>query len=246
MLNVSNISVKYQPSDERCAVSDIGLSMKDGERAALIGANGAGKSTLLQTLCGVITPQSGAIAICGITLEKKTLRDLRLKMGMVFQNPDDQLFMPTVYEDIAFGLRNYGFPEDIVGTKVEAVLIRLGISHLKGRMSHKLSGGEKRLAALAGVLVMEPSILLMDEPSSFLDPRARRRLIEILAALPQTMLIATHDLDFALELCHRAILLKKGRIYADEPARELLRDAALLNDCGLELPLSLGKFVKDK
>jgi cobalt/nickel transport system ATP-binding protein len=160
-------------------------------------------------------------------------------MGMVFQNPDDQLFMPTVYEDAAFGPRNLGWAEAETARKVDGVLDWLGIRHLKDRLSHRLSGGEKRLAALAGVLVMEPGVLLMDEPSSFLDPRARRRLIETLDQLPQAMLIATHDLDMALDLCQRAIILKEGRIFADTAARDALRDAALLAECGLELPLSL-------
>ena len=244
MLKVSGVSVKYQVTDERCAVSDIGFSLKAGERVALIGANGAGKSTLLLALCGIIEPQSGEISICGTVMEKKTLNDLRKKTGMVFQNPDDQLFMPSVYADITFGPRNYGVPEETIKEKAHIVMRQLGISHLKERLSHKLSSGEKRLAVLAGILIMEPSILLMDEPSSFLDPKARRRLIGILDELPETMLIATHDLDFALDLCSRAVLLKEGRIYSDAPAGEILRDAALLKECGLELPLSLYRSTK--
>jgi len=158
---------------------------------------------------------------------------------MVFQNPDDQIFMPTVYEDIAFGPRNYGENEETIDKLIDEILQNLNISHLKNRLTHKLSGGEKRLAALAGILIMNPSVILMDEPSSFLDPKARRRLIEILSDLPQTMIIATHDLDMALDLCGRAVLLKEGCIYADKPVNEVLRDEKTLDECGLELPISL-------
>jgi len=244
MLSVTDLSVKYNASDEVYALREVGFSIQAGEHVALIGANGAGKSTLLLALCGILAAVSGRVTVEDTVLEKKTLRELRQKAGMVFQNPDDQLFMPTLYEDVAFGLRNYGFAEDKIESKMDNVLEWLGISHLKNRMSHKLSGGEKRLAALAGVLVMEPSVLLMDEPSSFLDPRARRRLIEVLNRLPQTMLIATHDLDMALDLCHRVIVLKEGHVWADAPAKSALRDASLLEECGLELPLSLsGGFL---
>jgi cobalt/nickel transport system ATP-binding protein len=213
----------------------------DGERIAVIGANGAGKSTLLLALAGVIPHDSGEIIVDDILMEKKSLREIRKKTGMIFQNPDDQLFMPTIYEDIAFGPRNYGLPEDETATKALEALSRLGISHLNGRLSQKLSGGEKRLASLASVLVLEPDLLLIDEPTSFLDPKARRRLIGILSSLPHTMIIATHDLDMALDLCRRVILLNGGRIRADADAGEILYDAALLEECGLELPLSLQK-----
>jgi len=239
MLEVSNISVKHHGSDTKYALKGVGFSVEDGERVALIGANGAGKSSLLLTLCGVLATETGKVAIDDIILENKTLRDFRQKIGMVFQTPDDQLFMPTVYEDIAFGPRNYGVDEDVIEAKTDSILAQLGISHLKERMSHKLSGGEKRLAALAGVLIMEPSILLMDEPSSFLDPRARRKLIAILKTLPQTMVIATHDLDMALELTNRAIILKEGQIFADAPAKELFFNVPLLEECGLEPPLTM-------
>jgi cobalt/nickel transport system ATP-binding protein len=239
MLKTENLTVRYNSADTSPALNGVSLTVREGERIALAGANGAGKSTLLLSLIGVLTPESGTVWVEDARMEKKTLRELRGKVGMVFQNPDDQLFMPTVYDDIAFGPRNYGMGEQDIGNRADSVLEKLGIAHLKGRMAHKLSGGEKRLAALAGVLVMEPSVLLMDEPSAFLDPRARRRLIEILQALTQTMVVATHDLDMALDLCDRAILLKEGGIYADGPAEAVLCDAALLEVCGLELPLSV-------
>ncbi len=238
-LKVTNLSVKYSASDKDCALRSVEFTVQSGERIALIGANGAGKSTLLMTLVGILPASSGVIAVDNTVLEKKTLQELRQKVGMVFQNPDNQLFMPTVYEDIAFGPRNYGLDEKETERKVDAILAKLDISHLKGRLSHKLSGGEKRLAALASVLVMEPDTLLMDEPSSFLDPKARRRLMGVLDTLPQNMIIATHDMDMALELCHRVILLKEGSVHADALAKEILHDRALLEACGLELPLSL-------
>lgn len=241
MLKVKNLSIKYNSSDKTYALHDINFSVQTGERVALIGANGAGKSTLLLGLCGVLAPSSGEISIKNIILDKKNLHELRRELGMIFQNPDEQLFMPTIYDDVAFGARNYGFPEEEIKVKMENLLEQLDILRLKDRMSHKLSGGEKRLAALAGVLMTDPSVLLMDEPSSFLDPKARRRMINILTELPQTMIIATHDLDMALDLCGRVILLKEGQIYSDANAQDILSDASLLDECGLELPLSLYK-----
>jgi len=239
MIKVKNLTVKYETSEKTRAVDNISFSVSGSEKIALIGANGAGKSTLLLTLTGVIMPVSGEIIIDGIKSDKRTIGELRKKIGMVFQNPDDQLFMPEVYEDIAFGPRNYNTDESEIEKSADEILSSLGIAHLKNRLTHKLSGGEKRLAALAGILIMNPSVILMDEPSSFLDPKARRRLIEILSELSQTMIIATHDLDMALDLCSRVILLKNGVIRADMSADEILRDEKLLDECGLELPISL-------
>jgi cobalt/nickel transport system ATP-binding protein len=238
MIHTERLTVSYNPGDGVPALGEISLSVSPGERAALIGANGAGKSTLLLALIGILSPSAGEIILGGVRAEKKTLGELRRIAGMTWQNPEDQLFMPTVYEDVAFGPRNYGWDEGEIRVRAEAVLARLGIAHLRDRLSHRLSGGEKRLAALAGILVMEPALLLLDEPSSFLDPRSRRRLITILDALPQTMLIATHDLDLALDLCPRVILLREGRIRADGAAEDILGDAPLLDECGLEPPLS--------
>ena len=238
MLKVTNLSVKYT-SDSVFALKDVGFSAENGERIAIAGANGAGKSTLLLALAGVLQDTTGSITVDGTVLDSSTLRELRKKTGMIFQNPDDQLFMPTVYEDIMFGPRNYRMPEEEAAEKTDSILSGLGISHLKEKVPYGISGGEKRLAALAGVLVMEPELLLMDEPTSFLDPKARRRLIEILRTLPQTMIIATHDLDMALDLCQRVILLKDGSVHTDGPAAGVLYDSELLDECGLELPLSL-------
>ncbi|MDR0629691.1 MAG: energy-coupling factor ABC transporter ATP-binding protein [Treponema sp.] len=232
MLQVKNLTVQYGPADP-LVLQDISFSLEPAERVALIGANGAGKSTLLLTLVGVITPRGGSIILGGVPMSRKRLPELRQLAGMVFQDPDNQLFMPTLVDDIGFGLRNYGFDEKTVETRITTVLAQLGIGHLKNRLSHKLSGGEKRLAALAGVLVMEPSVLLLDEPSAFLDPRSRRTLISILAGLPQTMLVATHDLELAQALCPRTMLLKGGRVFAEGQTRELLQDHTLLEQAGL-------------
>jgi cobalt/nickel transport system ATP-binding protein len=233
LVQVTNLRVQYAKTDETPVLQDISFSVSPGERVALIGSNGAGKSTLLLTLIGVIKPWGGTMVIGDIPVKQEGLRELRRKTGMVFQNPEDQLFMPTVAEDIGFGLRNYGFDEKTIESRTRAILERLGISHLENRMSHKLSGGEKRLAALAGVLVMEPSLLLMDEPSSFLDPRSRRVLITVLDSLSQTMIIATHDVDLALALCSRTLFLKAGRVCAEGPTEELVQDQALLERWGL-------------
>jgi cobalt/nickel transport system ATP-binding protein len=233
VIQAENVTVRYVPSEAAEALRELSFRVAAGERAALIGANGAGKSTLLLALVGVLPAASGSITMNGVPVEKRTLGEIRKEAGMVFQNPDDQLFMPTVYEDIAFGPRNYGSAEALIRERAESVLAGLGIGHLINRMTSKLSGGEKRLAALAGVLVMNPSVLLLDEPSSFLDPRSRRRLIGILQSLPQTQLIATHDLDLAQKVCARVILLKNGRIAADGETGRILQDAALLEECGL-------------
>ncbi|GHS94441.1 putative ABC transporter ATP-binding protein [Synergistales bacterium] len=232
-LGAEGVSVKYDAEDASHALRNVTFSIQDGERVALLGANGAGKSTLLLTLVGVVHTESGNVTLDDTVTTKETLSDLRSKVGMAFQNPDNQLFMPSLYEDVAFGPRNYGLPEPEIASRANAVLARLGISHLKERMTHRLSGGEKRLAALAGILVMEPSVLLMDEPTSFLDGRSRRRLIEILSDLPQAMLIATHDIDLASKLCDRTILLQEGQIRADGATKTILSDAALIEACGL-------------
>jgi uncharacterized protein len=200
---------------------------------ALIGANGAGKTTLIMALVGIIASK-GEVLVHGLRLEKQTVNEIRRRVGVVFQNPDDQLFMPTIGEDVAFGPRNLGIPEEELGPRVEACLNRLHIGHLRHRSALKLSGGEKRMAALATVLAMEPSMMLFDEPSAFLDPKARRNLIGVLSGLSQTKLIATHDLCFALETCRRSVLLKDGKIFADGPSEALLTDEKIMDACGVE------------
>ncbi|MDR0582901.1 MAG: energy-coupling factor ABC transporter ATP-binding protein [Treponema sp.] len=231
LLDVYGLSAFYPGGEESLVLEDVSFSVAEGEKIALLGANGAGKSTLLLTLMGIIEPHSGRIEVEGTVLEKKTLPLIRRKLGLLFQNPDDQLFMPTVYEDVIFGLQNNSV--DTAGRDAAAILERLEITHLKDRMPHNLSGGEKRLAALASVLVMEPRLLLADEPSAFLDPRARRRLIAVLESLSQACLIATHDSGLILSLCARCMVLHSGRIRADGPAAAIIGDRALLESCGL-------------
>ena len=230
MLKVSDLTIEY-PDGTR-AVDAVSFSIKPGESVALIGANGAGKTSLLLALVGILPGKSGEIFIGDIVLNKKNLRYIRAKVGLVFQNPDDQLFMPDIFEDIAFGPHNFGCNEDEARRKANMALSRLGIDHLAKRSPLKLSGGEKRLAAIATVLAMEPDLLLFDEPAAFLDPRARRNLATIITELPQGKLIATHDLLFAQEICSRVLLLQNGKLIADTGI-ELLQDTETLIAAGL-------------
>ncbi|MDO5116836.1 MAG: ABC transporter ATP-binding protein [Synergistaceae bacterium] len=231
MLDIENLSVSY-PDGTR-AVTEVGFRLARGESAALIGANGAGKTSLIMALVGVL-PSTGTIRAGGTLLTKKSLAEIRRKVGVLFQNPDDQLFMASIYDDIAFGPRNMGLSEEETARRVDESLALLRIEQLRGKTALKMSGGEKRMAALATLLSMKPDIMLFDEPTAFLDPRARRNLINVLNSLPHTKLIATHDLAFAEEVCGRAVLLREGRLFADGPARELLHDAALMEACGVE------------
>ena len=230
MLTVTDLTVEY--TDGTRAIESVRFSIGAGESVALIGANGAGKTSLLLALVGVLNPKQGEINVGGTILNKKTLREVRSRTGMVFQNPDDQLFMPSIFEDIAFGPRSFGCGESETAGRVNAALSHLGIEHLAKRSPLKLSGGEKRLAAIATVLAMNPEFLLFDEPTAFLDPRARRNLKAILADLPQGKLIATHDLAFADETCSRVMLLENGKLVADG-GKELLRDESTLKAAGL-------------
>lgn len=238
MLDVKNLTVTY--GDGTRAVENLSLHLEPGEKCALIGANGAGKTSLLLALVGAL-PAEGTVTAAGVTLRKETLPQLRQRVGLVLQNPDDQLFLPTVERDVAFGPENLGLDREAVRQRTQAVLERLGIAHLKDRSALRLSGGEKRMAALAAVLAMEPQVLLLDEPTAFLDPRARRRLLEVLQSLPQTMLVATHDLGFALALCPETVLLRQGTVFARGESRELLFDDDRMEQAGVEsLPVYSG------
>ena len=230
LLNVSDLVVEY--SDGTRAVDTVSFSVGAGENVALIGANGAGKTSLLLALVGVLMPISGEIYAGDIMLCKKKLREIRSHVGMVFQNPDDQLFMTRIFDDVAFGPRSYGLDEDETLSRVNAAMLKLRIEHLAERSPLKLSGGEKRLAAIATVLAMEPDFLLLDEPNAFLDPRARRNLISILSELPQGKLIATHDLAFAEKVCSRVLLLQNGKLVANGDSK-LLHDTTMLEAAGL-------------
>lgn len=236
-IDVENLGFSY-PDGTR-ALDGLSFHISHGESIAVVGANGAGKSTLLMHLNGLLSPASGKVDIGGTVVSKKTLPRIRRTVGMVFQDPDDQLFMPTVLEDVAFGPVNLGLPGPEAQRRALEALDRVGVLRLRDRPPYRLSGGEKRSVSIATVLAMDPAVLVLDEPSSNLDPRARRRLIELLATFPHTKIVATHDLELALDLCERTIVLVEGRIVADGPTRLILADEALLEVSALEKPASL-------
>ncbi|GAP09141.1 ABC-type cobalt transport system, ATPase component [Bellilinea caldifistulae] len=229
-LEVENLTYTYP--DGRPALRGIGLKILPGERVALVGPNGAGKSTLLLALAGILRAE-GRILVDGTLLTPASLPRLRARIGLVFQLPDDQLFSPTVYEDVAFAPLYQDLPPGEVHARVEEALAGVGMQAFAGRMPHHLSMGEKKRVAIATVLAMRPAMLLLDEPSAGLDPRGRRELISLLNGLPQTLLIATHDLDLAGRLCPRMVILDGGQIVADGESRALLADADLLAAHGL-------------
>jgi cobalt/nickel transport system ATP-binding protein len=225
--------------DGHKALEEITFLITHGRSVAIVGANGAGKSTLLLHLNGCLAPTTGSVRIGDYPVTRKTLLTVRRSVGMVFQDPDDQLFMPTVFDDVAFGPLNLGLPPDEVEQRVQKALDDVGAAHLRDRPPHRLSGGEKRAVAIATVLSMRPDILVMDEPTSNLDPRSRRLLIEQLNRFEHTKIIATHDLDLVMDVCEETIVLKHGRIAAQGATKSLLTDKAMLEEVGLELPLRL-------
>jgi len=232
-------NIFYTYPDGKKAINGISFEIKHGESVAIVGANGAGKSTLLLSMVGILFPDSGNIRIGDLYVIKKNLSNIRRIIGFTFQNADDQLFNPTVYDDVAFGPRSYKLSEDEVEKRVEKALEIVGVSHLRERPPYKLSGGEKRSVSIASVLSMEPDILLMDEPSSALDPKNRRKLINLLKDFCHTKIIATHDLDMVLDVCERVIVIRNGQIVADGSTKEILNDGELLDRCGLEKPFAL-------
>ena len=238
MIEFQHVNFAYEK--DRPVLRDLSFRIEKGESVGLIGANGAGKSTLMKLLLGLLSGE-GMILVDGVRVEKKTLPEIRRKLGFVLQNSDNQMFMPTVYEDMIFAPLNYGLSREEAERRVDAALERLGMQELKHRHNHRISGGEKRMAAIATILAMEPEAILMDEPSSALDPCNRRLVINTIRELPQTRLIASHDLDMILDTCGRVILLSGGRIAADGPAEELLRDRELLEKHRMELPLCMGR-----
>ena len=221
------------------ALKGISFIITHGEAVGIVGANGAGKSTLLNLLMGINMPSSGEINIGDIPMTKKTLPLIRQRMGLVFQNPDDQLFMNIVYDDVAFGPRSMRLDESEVDRRVKGAMETTGIWQLKDKAPYKLSGGEKKRAAIAAVLSMEPDILVMDEPTAELDPRGRRRVINLLKSFTHTRLIASHDMDLIWDLCQRTIVLSHGSILADGNTKDILTNEELLERAGLELPLRL-------
>lgn len=244
MLEIEKLNYAYP--DGHVAIRDINLKIQDGESIALVGANGAGKSSLFKLIIGISEIKEGAIKIGDLSVNKKTLKDVRKRVGLVFQNPDDQLFMTKVYDDIAFGPRNELLSDEEVEERVTNALEALSITHLRDRMPHRLSGGEKRVIAIASVLSMNPQIILFDEPTSFLDPQARRNVVNTLDTLKMTKIIATHDLDMALDICDRVIILHHGSVFADGTVDEILLNEELLSQCHLELPLCMQKRSEKK
>jgi cobalt/nickel transport system ATP-binding protein len=215
-------------------LAKINFTIKSGEKVALMGATGAGKSTLLENLIGLKLPRSGQIFIKGVTLESKNLSALRRQVGFAFQNPDDQLFMPTILEDVMFGARNYGMSVIDAKEKARSILSQLGLIEYENRSSHELSGGQKRLAAIASILVLEPSILILDEPTNGLDPAWRRKLAQVLSELPlEVILIASHDLNWLKKTTHRALILANKKIVVDRATEDLLQDKEMLDSYGL-------------
>ncbi len=229
-LSIKNLSHTYDNGNY--ALKNISMDINQGEKVSILGANGAGKSTLLLHLNGVLNGE-GRIVVNGLEVSKDNYGQIRSSVGIVFQNPDDQLFSSTVFEDVAYGLIYQGFREEEIRNKVINTLNMVKAAHLMDRHPFHLSGGEKKRIAIATVLVMEPSILVLDEPTAGLDPRARRELIDLLRYLAQTMLIATHDLDLAAKLTTRVIILNQGILVADGETRKILRDKALLMENGL-------------
>lgn len=231
--------LEYVYPDGQRALEGVSFRITHGEAVGIVGANGAGKSTLLLHLIGALFPKAGSVRVGDLPVVKETLPQIRRSVGMIFQDPDDQLFMPTVGEDVAFGPLNQGLPRPEVEQRVVQALETVGALHLKDRPPYRLSGGEKRTAAIATVLAMAPDILVMDEPSAALDPASRRKLITLLAGFKHTKIIATHDLDLILDLCERTIVLSKGRILADGPTLEIFSDEDLLKRSNLEKPFRM-------
>jgi cobalt/nickel transport system ATP-binding protein len=227
--------LRFRYPDGREALRGVNLAVDHGERVAVLGPNGAGKTTFVYHLNGLLRGQ-GRLEVAGLEVEDGTVRELRPRVGLVFQDPDDQLFMPTVREDVAFGPLNMGEPPSAVEARVDETLRMVRMEHAAERPPHQLSMGERRRVAIATVLAMRPQLLVLDEPTANLDPRARRELLEVLTTIERTMLVVTHDLPFAAQLCERAVILSQGRIAADGACTAVLADGDLLAAHDLELP----------
>lgn len=223
----------YRWPGGRDALRDVSLTIEQGTHTAVLGANGAGKSTLLKLLCGLLKPTSGSATVCGFALKPNNLPAIRQRLGLVFQTPDDQLFCPTVREDVAFGPRNLGLTGEALAERVNTSMAQTAVTELGDRMAHQLSPGEKKRVALAGVLAMQPDVIALDEPSNMLDPRGRRELAELLESLDSTLVVVTHDLTLARRLCPHWVVLCDGAQVFDAPAGELTFDDPRLADWGL-------------
>lgn len=237
VVEIKNLSYSYP--NGTVALKSVSLDIFEGETVAIIGPNGAGKSTLVLHLNGILRSNNGRVHILGLEMNHRNLREIRKRVGIVFQNPDDQLFMPTVFDDVAFGPINMGLSESEVKQRVEKALQEVGMQGYENRSPHHLSFGEKKRISLATALSMRPEILVIDEPTSNLDPKGRRGLIKLLQGIETTKVIATHDLEMVLEVCQRAVILSDGKIVANDRARILLANEHLLETHQLEVPISL-------
>jgi len=237
LIEFCDVAFRYPDGTE--ALRGVSFRITHGESVGIVGANGAGKSTLALQINGCLLPSAGRIRIGDLELAPATRQEIRKRVGVVFQNPDDQLFMPRVFDDVAFGPLNLGMTAARAAERAREALETVGCAHLQEKPPHHLSGGQKRAVAIATVLAMGPDILVMDEPSADLDPRSRRQLIALLQTFSHSKIIASHDLDLILEVADRCLVMRDGRIAADGPAAEILTDQRLLEENGLELPLSL-------
>ena len=243
---IAATGLSFRYPDGTIALQDVDIHIHPGERVALLGPNGAGKTTLILHMNGIHIPQHGTIRVSGLELRPDNLAEVRRRVGIVFQDPDDQLFMPTVRQDVAFGPQNLGVEGTELDDRIRRAMDAVGVSDLADRSPHHLSFGQKRRVAIAGVLAMQPEILILDEPTSNLDPASRRELSDILRGLDITQLIVTHDLPYALELCPRAIVIDEGRIVADGNTRQLLSDEPFMKSHRLELPFGFDpRLVSD-
>lgn len=233
-IDLEHVHFRYPDGFE--ALRGIDLHVGTGEKVALVGPNGAGKSTLMLHLNGTLRPANGTVRVAGMAVGKETIRRVRSEVGLVFQDPDDQLFSPTVFDDVAFGPLHMGLPADEIHRRVEAALAAVGMGAFAHRVPHRMSLGQRKRVAVATVLSMDPSILVFDEPSAGLDPRGRRELIGVLRGLDQTMLVSTHDMRLVAEVFPRTVVMDDGAVVADGPTDRILADAALLDAHGLEAP----------
>ena len=234
---IAATGLSFQYPDGTIALVDVDIHIHPGERVALLGPNGAGKTTLILHMNGIHLPQHGTIRVSGLELNPDNILEVRRRVGIVFQDPDDQLFMPSVRKDVEFGPQNLGLEGAELDERVDSSMDAVGVLDLADRTPNHLSFGQKRRVAIAGVLAMQPEILILDEPTSNLDPASRRELSDILRSLNITQLIVTHDLPYALELCPRSIVLDEGRVVADGRTRELLSDEPLMKSHRLEFPV---------